>query len=156
MAAPGQISLADLTYVSRGEGWLYRSGILVTHAHAHGLVGWSIRDVLQSQIVLEALTIAVERQKPPPRLADHSDRGIRDATATYGSSLTRLGITLSFSRKADCRDFALMEGFLHTLKTEPAWEMPRWGANQRSHIAAVKMTQAAFRSSSACYGTLTI
>ena len=74
-AAPGQVWLADLTYIPTGEGWLYLAGVL--DMHTRKLVGWSMRDTLHTQIALEALTMAIERQKPAPGLIHHSDRGIQ-------------------------------------------------------------------------------
>src|SRR3990167_6953755 len=115
-AAPGQVWLADLTYIPTGEGWLYLAGIL--DMHTRKLVGWSMRDTLHAQIALDALTMAIERQKPAPGLIHHSDRGIQYAAETYRSALARSGITPSMSRKGDCWDNAPMESFFHTLKTE--------------------------------------
>jgi len=115
-AAPGQVWLADLTYIPTGEGWLYLAGIL--DMHTRKLVGWSMRDTLHAQIALEALTMAIERQKPAPGLIHHSDRGIQYAAETYRSALAQSGITPSMSRKGDCWDNAPMESFFHTLKTE--------------------------------------
>jgi len=74
-AAPGQVWLADLTYIPTGGGWLYLAAILDTHTRK--LVGWSMRDTLHSQTALDALTMAIERQKPAPGLIHHSDRGIQ-------------------------------------------------------------------------------
>ena len=115
-AAPGQVWLADLTYIPTGEGWLYLAGIL--DMHTRKLVGWSMRDTLHTQIALEALSMAIERQKPAPGLIHHSDRGIQYAAETYRAALAQSGITPSMSRKGDCWDNAPMESFFHTLKTE--------------------------------------
>lgn len=115
-AAPGQVWLADLTYIPTGEGWLYLAGVL--DMHTRKLVGWSMRDTLHTQIALEALTMAIARQKPAPGLIHHSDRGIQYAAEAYRSALAQSGITPSMSRKGDCWDNAPMESFFHTLKTE--------------------------------------
>ena len=115
-AAPGQVWLADLTYIPTGEGWLYLAGVL--DMHTRKLVGWAMRDTLHTQIALEALTMAIARQKPAPGLIHHSDRGIQYAAEAYRAALARAGITPSMSRKGDCWDNAPMESFFHTLKTE--------------------------------------
>jgi len=44
--------------------------------HTRKLVGWSMRETLHTQIALEALAMAIERQRPAPGLIHHSDRGI--------------------------------------------------------------------------------
>ena len=89
---PGQVWLADLTYIPTGEGWLYLAAVL--DLHTRKIVGWSMRETLHTEIALEALTM-------PYRLA-----------------LARSGITPSMSRKGDCLDNAPMESFFHSLKTE--------------------------------------
>jgi transposase InsO family protein len=40
------------------------------------IIGWSMRETLHSEIALQALTMAIVRQPPAPRLIHHSDRGI--------------------------------------------------------------------------------
>ena len=115
-AAPNQVWLADLTYIPTGEGWLYLAAIL--DLHTRKIVGWSMRQTLHTEIALDALNMAVERQRPAPGLIHHSDRGIQYAAEAYRSALARSGITPSMSRKGDCWDNAPMESFFHTLKTE--------------------------------------
>ena len=115
-ARPGQVWLADLTYIPTGEGWLYRAAIL--DMHTRKLVGWCMRETLHVEIALGALKMAIERQRPAPGLIHHSDRGIQYAAEAYRLVLARSGITPSMSRKGDCWDNAPMESFFHTLKTE--------------------------------------
>jgi putative transposase len=113
---PGQVWLADLTYIPTGEGWLYLAAVL--DLHTRKIVGWSMRERLYTEIALEALNMAIERQRPAPGLIHHSDRGIQYAAEAYRHVLARSGITPSMSRKGDCLDNAPMESFFHTLKTE--------------------------------------
>jgi putative transposase len=112
----GQVWLADLTYIPTGEGWLYLAAVL--DLHTRKIVGWSMRETLHTEIALEALTMAIQRQRPAPGLIHHSDRGIQYAAEAYRQVLARAGITPSMSRKGDCLDNAPMESFFHTLKIE--------------------------------------
>lgn len=89
--------------------------------HTRKIVGWSMRQTLQTEIALDALNRAVERQRPVPSLIHHSDRGIQHAAKAYHSALARSGITPSMSSKGDCRDNAPMESFFNTLKTERSY-----------------------------------
>jgi putative transposase len=77
-----------------------------------------MRETLHTEIALEALTMAIVRQRPAPGLIHHSDRGIQYAAEPYRLALARSGITPSMSRKGDCLDNAPMESFFHSLKTE--------------------------------------
>lgn len=81
-------------------------------------IGWSIRETLHTQIALEALAMAIARQRPPPGLIHHSDSHIPYACEAYRGALATAGITPSMSRKGDCWDNAPMESFFHTLKTK--------------------------------------
>jgi len=82
------------------------------------IVGWCMRPNLHVEIALDALQMAIQRQRPAPGLIHHSDRGIQYAAEAYRGALARAGITPSMSRKGDCWDNAPMESFFHTLKTE--------------------------------------
>jgi transposase InsO family protein len=106
---PGQVWLADLTYIPTGEGWLYLAAVL--DLHTRKIVGWSMRETLHTEIALEALTMAIVRQRPAPGLIHHSDRGVQYAAEPYRLALARSGITPSMSRKGDCLDNAPMESF---------------------------------------------
>ena len=115
-ARPNQIWLADLTYIPTAEGWLYLAAIL--DMHTRKIVGWSMRQTLHAEIAIDALNMAIQRQRPPPGLIHHSDRGIQYAAEAYRQTLATSGITPSMSRKGNCWDNAPMESFFHTLKTE--------------------------------------
>jgi putative transposase len=113
---PNQIWLADLTYIPTGEGWLYLAAVL--DVCTRKIVGWSMRDTLHTEIALDALAMALQRQRPGAGLIHHSDRGIQYAAEVYRQTLAAANITPSMSRKGNCWDNAPMESFFHTLKTE--------------------------------------
>lgn len=115
-AATNQVWLADLTYVRTGEGWLFLAAII--DMHTRKVVGWSMRETLHASIALEALDMAIKRQRPGPGLIHHSDRGVQYAADEYRQALVAAGITPSMSRKGNCLDNAPMESFFHTLKVE--------------------------------------
>ena len=115
-AHPNQVWLADLTYVRTGEGWLFLAAVL--DLHTRKIVGWSMRETLHAEIALEALDMAIRRQRPAPGLICHSDRGVQYACEPYRKALVAAGITPSMSRKGNCLDNAPMESFFHSLKIE--------------------------------------
>ncbi len=63
--------------------------------HTRKLVGWCMRETLHVEIAVDALAMAIERQRPAPGLIHHSDRGIQYAAEAYRSALARSGITPS-------------------------------------------------------------
>ena len=115
-SAPNQVWLADLTYIRTGEGWLFLAALI--DMHTRKVVGWSMRETLHASIAIEALEMAIKRQRPPAGLVHHSDRGIQYAADEYRQHLAAAGITPSMSRKGNCLDNAPMESFFHTLKVE--------------------------------------
>ena len=72
-------------------------------------VGWSMRETLHASIALEALDMAIKRQRPAPGLIQHSDRGIQYAADAYRQALAAAKITPSKSRKGNCLDNVPME-----------------------------------------------
>jgi transposase InsO family protein len=54
---PDQLWVADLTYVATSEGWLYLATVL--DAWSRRIVGWAMGDTLRTDLVVDALNIAV-------------------------------------------------------------------------------------------------
>ena len=113
---PNQVWLADITYVPTGEGWLYLAAVL--DLFTRKIVGWAMREHMQAELTIAALTMAIQRQKPPPGVIHHSDRGSQYAAAGYRKVLDAAGMIQSMSRKGNCWDNAPMESCFGTLKTE--------------------------------------
>ena len=55
--APNQKWLADMTYVSTDEGWLYLA--LVLDLYARKLVGWAMSETMHEALTLRALDVAL-------------------------------------------------------------------------------------------------
>jgi putative transposase len=65
---------ADITYISTWEGFLYL--VHVQDLFSRLIVGWSMAEHLRSQLVLDALEMALYRRRPAPGLIHHSDVGV--------------------------------------------------------------------------------
>jgi putative transposase len=113
---PNQIWLADITYVPTEEGWLYLAVVL--DLFTRKIVGWAMRDHMRAELTIAALTMAIQRQKLPPGLTHHSDRGSQYAATDYRKVLGAAGMIQSMSRKGNCWDNAPMESCFGTLKIE--------------------------------------
>jgi putative transposase len=70
---PDQLWVTDITYVRTGEGWLYLAVVL--DCFSRRVVGWAMRDNLGTELVLQAMRMALLQRQPEPGLAHHSDRG---------------------------------------------------------------------------------
>ena len=114
--APNRKWAGDITYIPTDEGWLYLAGVI--DLHSRRIVGWSMAEHMQTDLVGDALTMALTRRRPPAGLLHHSDRGVQYASDAYQSLLQDHRIQVSMSGKGDCWDNAVMESFWATLKTE--------------------------------------
>jgi putative transposase len=113
---PGQVWLADITYIQTKEGWLYFSGLL-DHC-SRRCVAWHADDSLESSLVATTWKKACNNQQLEPGLLHHSDRGVQYASTQFQSLLHSCGAAASMSRKGNPYDNAIMESFFATLKTE--------------------------------------
>jgi putative transposase len=107
---------ADITYVPTAEGWLYVAAVI--DLCSRRVVGWSMADHMRTDLVADALRMAIARRSPGPGLLHHSDRGVQYASDDYQRLLAHGGIECSMSGRGDCYDNAVMESFWGTLKTE--------------------------------------
>lgn len=114
--APNRLWVTDITYLCTDEGWLYLAAII--DVFTRKVVGWAMKDRLTLPLALDALDMAVRRQKPGPGLVHHSDRGCQYAARDYLKALRQYRMVPSMSRRGQCWDNALAESFFHTLKTE--------------------------------------
>jgi len=69
--APNQKWVADFTYIWTAEGWLHAAAAL--DLYSRRIVGWSMQDSMTSQLVADALMMAMWRQGKPVALLHHSD-----------------------------------------------------------------------------------
>ena len=115
-ALPDSIWLADITYVTTDEGFLYVAAMkdLCTKK----IVGWSMSASIDAQLVVDALKMAMSRQAPVAGLVVHSDRGSQYASGLFRQQLKELHMLQSMSRRGNCYDNAPMESFFASLKTE--------------------------------------
>jgi len=114
--APDRKWTCDITYVATDQGWLYLA--VVMDLFSRRIVGWSMRDHLKSELVSEALQMAIRSRRPANGLLHHSDRGVQYACGDYQRLLAEHRIECSMSRSGNCYDNAVTESFFGTLKTE--------------------------------------
>jgi putative transposase len=113
---PNQRWVADFTYISTGEGWLYLAVVLDLYSRL--AVGWSMSPNMTAQLVMDALMMAIWRRGKPKALVHHSDQGSQYTSEDFRKLLEDQGIQCSMSRRGDCWDNAAMESFFSSLKME--------------------------------------
>ncbi len=116
-AAPDKIRTADITYVrTQEEGFLYLAFIL--DVYSRRVVGWSMANHLRTELVLDALEMALWRRKPGAGLIHHTDRGVQYTALSFGKRLEGAGIVPSMGRTGSALDNAISESFVASLKCE--------------------------------------
>jgi transposase InsO family protein len=113
---PDERWVADITEFMTGEGKLFLAG--VKDLYGRGLVGWSMGTRQTSELVIEAVSMAVARRDPVIPPLHHSDKGCQYTSLDFTNRLHELGLVPSYGSTGDCYDNAAMETFWATLKRE--------------------------------------
>jgi putative transposase len=113
---PNQKWVVDITYIPTDQGWMYLAGVMDLCSRM--IVGWSMADHMRTELVSDALSMAIGRRRPEKGLLHHSDRGVQYASEDYQYLLQSHSMEPSMSGRGDCWDNAAMESFWATLKTE--------------------------------------
>ena len=113
---PNRVWLGDVTYIATRTGWLYLAVML--DLYSRKVIGWSMSEQNNKQLVLNALDMAIVARKPTASVIHHSDQGSIYASEEYMAKLRSNNMIQSMSRKGDCYDNAVVESFFSTLKNE--------------------------------------
>lgn len=116
--APNKVWVGDITYIATDEGWLFLA--VVIDLFSRQIVGWSMREQMTRDIVVDALRMAWFRRRPARKdgLMFHSDRGSQYASEDFRNVLKDYNITASMSRRGNCWDNACSETLFGSLKVE--------------------------------------
>jgi transposase InsO family protein len=112
--APNTKWVTDITGVWTAEGWLYVAVVLDLYSRL--VVGWAMAAHRDTDLVEQALHMALGRRHPAAGLLHHSDRGSQYTSGLYQSRLSQIGVQVSRSGKGDCYDHAAMESFFSSRK----------------------------------------
>ncbi len=112
---PDRLWVADITYVPTWAGFLYLAVVL--DAFSRRVVGWAMATHLRTELVLDALNMAV-RQRQPTDVIHHSDKGSQYTAIAFGARCRQSGIRPSTGTAGDCFDNAMCESFFATLECE--------------------------------------
>lgn len=114
--APDHVWVTDITYIRTYEGWTYLA--VVIDLFSRRVVGWSIQSRMTTDLVLQALLMAVWRRKPKRKVTIHSDQGSQFTSREWQAFLHQHNLEASMSRRGNCHDNAVAESFFQLLKRE--------------------------------------
>ena len=112
---PDQLWVADITYVPTWAGFLYLAVVL--DAWSRRIVGWAMHTSLATDVVLEALNMAVSQRKPK-HVIHHSDHGCQYTSLAFGRRCEEVGVRPSRGSVGDAYDNAMCESFFASLECE--------------------------------------
>jgi putative transposase len=118
VTAPNRVWAGDMTYIQTEEGWLFLAVVL--DLFSRRIVGWSLREDMRSELVVDALRMAWFQRSPDrgTELIFNSDRGSQYASSDFNQTLNECSIQPSMSRKGNCWDNACSETLFASLKVE--------------------------------------
>jgi len=113
--APDQLWVADITYIPTLSGFLFLAVVL--DVFSRRVVGWAMANHLRTELVLDALNMAIFRRNPMG-VIHHSDQGCQYTAIAFTKRCEQAGIRPSMGSVGDCYDNAMCESFNATLECE--------------------------------------
>jgi putative transposase len=114
---PDELWFTDITYIYTWAGWAYLASII--DGYSRKVVGWALAGHMRTELVTDALAMAVERRRPAKgQTVVHSDRGSQYTSREFRDLALANGIIPSVGRTGICYDNAMAESFNATIKKE--------------------------------------
>jgi putative transposase len=118
---PNRLWITDITEHPTGDGKVYCAAVM--DAYSRLIVGWSIANHMRTELVTDALGMAIIRRRPEKNADEnptilHSDHGSQYTSWAFGRRLRDAGLLASMGTVGDCYDNAMMESFWGTLQLE--------------------------------------
>ena len=118
---PGTKVVSDITYIRTWQGWLYLASLI--DCCTREVIGYAMADHMRTELVLDAVDMAMRNGRLEADCIMHSDRGTQYTSAEYREKLVELGLRHSVGRTGQCWDNALAESFFASLKNERVHHM---------------------------------
>jgi putative transposase len=118
---PNRLWITDITEHPTAEGKVYCAAVM--DAYSRLIIGWSIAEHMRTELVTDALGMAIIRRRPGAqpdntRTVLHSDHGSQYTSWAFGQRLRAAGLLASMGTVGDCYDNAMMESFWGTMQLE--------------------------------------
>jgi putative transposase len=102
VAAPNKVWVSDITYIRTCEGFLYLA--VVIDLYSRRVIGWATQSRQPTDLVLQALLMAVWRRKPKEPVLVHTDQGSQYTSRDWAAFLRAHNLEHSMSRRGNCHD----------------------------------------------------
>jgi putative transposase len=134
---PDEMWFADFTYLRCWEGLVFFS--FVIDAYSRKVVGWQFASHMRTDLVLDALKMALHQRQPGADVAlvHHSDAGSQYTSFDYTQTLDDHGVLGSIGSVGDAYDNARAESFVDSFKTELIADRV-WTSRSQLELAVVE------------------
>ena len=113
---PDRAWVSDIIYIRTREGFLYLA--VVINLYSRRIIGWATQSRQSTDLVLQALLMAVWRRKPRCKVLIHTDQGSQFTSRDWAAFLRAHHLEHSMIRRGNCHDNAVAESFFNLLKRE--------------------------------------
>lgn len=114
--APDVAWVGDVTYIKTWTGWAFLATVI--DCYSRKVVGFAIADHMRTDLIIDALHMAIIHRDPQPGVIFHSDRGAQYTSTEFRDFCRNNGVRPSVGRTGICYDNAVAESFFATLKKE--------------------------------------
>jgi putative transposase len=114
--APNLTWVGDVTYIKTWAGWAFCATVI--DCYSRKVVGFAVADHMRTDLIIDALRMAIIHRDPPPGVIFHSDRGAQYTSTEFRDFCRDNGVRPSVGRTGICYDNAVAESFFATLKKE--------------------------------------
>jgi putative transposase len=115
-AGPDRAWVGDVTYIRTWTGWAYLATVI--DCYSRRVVGFAVADHMRTDLIIDALRMAIIHRNPPPGVIFHSDRGTQYTSTEFRGFCRANDVRPSVGRTGICYDNAVAESFFATLKKE--------------------------------------
>lgn len=112
---PDRLWVGDITYIPTWAGFLFLA--VVVDAWSRKVVGWAMANHLRTELVLDALDMAIYQRRPTDVIC-HTDQGSQYTSVAFGARCRAAGVRPSMGSRGDAYDNSLCESFFATLEWE--------------------------------------
>ena len=115
--AADQLWVGDITYLHTFSGFAYLATVI--DLFSNKVVGWMVADHMRTDLVLDALDMALAARRPGiGEAVMHTDRGAQYTSHAFRDRCLANGVIPSVGRTGTCYDNAAAESFNATIKKE--------------------------------------
>jgi putative transposase len=115
-AKPNQKWVGDITYIKTWDGWAYLATVI--DLYSRKIVGWALADHMRTDLIVDALSVALTNRRPKGLVIFHSDRGTQYTSREFARFCKKNNVRRSMGRTGTCYDNAVAESFFATYKKE--------------------------------------